>query len=82
MAYGHAGRVLAAIRPLAVQTGELFAGLAQLDPEQSHRRQRFTVPREFTVPRAVFIAANLPKTPIAKIAKPALRERVSSPPRE
>jgi histone H3/H4 len=34
------------------------------------------------VPGAVFIAANLPKTPIAKIAKPALRERVSSPPRE
>ncbi len=76
MAYGHAGRVLAAIRLLAVQTGELLAGLAQLDPEQSHRRQRFTVPG------AVFIAANLAKAPIAKIAKPALRERVSSPPRE
>jgi non-ribosomal peptide synthetase component E (peptide arylation enzyme) len=38
--------------------------------------------KRFTVPRAVFIAANLPKTPIAKIAKPALRERVSSPPGE
>ena len=37
---------------------------------------------KFTVPRAVFIAASLPKTPIAKIAKSALRERVSSPPRE
>ena len=76
MAYGHAGRVLAAIRLLAVQTGELLASLAQLD--QSSR----TGGKRSTVPRAVFIAANLPKTPIAKIAKPALRERVSSPPRE
>ncbi len=57
MAYGDAGRVLAAIRLLAVQTRGLLASLAQLDPEQSHRRQRFTVPR------AVFIAANPAQDP-------------------
>jgi long-chain acyl-CoA synthetase len=34
---------------------------------------------KFKVPRAVFIETSLPKTPIGKIAKPALRERVSSP---
>jgi long-chain acyl-CoA synthetase len=34
---------------------------------------------KFKVPRAVFIEDTLPKTPIGKIAKPALRERVPSP---
>jgi long-chain acyl-CoA synthetase len=34
---------------------------------------------KFKVPRTVFIEADLPKTPIGKIAKPVLRERVSSP---
>jgi acyl-CoA synthetase (AMP-forming)/AMP-acid ligase II len=34
---------------------------------------------KFKVPRAVVIESNLPKTSIGKIAKPALRERVSSP---
>ncbi len=34
---------------------------------------------KFKVPRAVFIEANLPRTPIGKIAKPELRERISSP---
>ncbi len=78
MAYGHAGRVLvlAAIRLLAVQTGNCSP--ASRSSTQSSR----TGAKSFTVPRAVFTAANLPKTPIAKIAKPALRERVSSPPRE
>jgi long-chain acyl-CoA synthetase len=33
---------------------------------------------KFKVPRAVFIEANLPRTPIGKVAKPLLRERVSS----
>ena len=31
---------------------------------------------KFKVPRAIFIEANLPKTPIGKIAKPVLRERI------
>ena len=34
---------------------------------------------KFKVPRAVFIEASLPRTPIGKIAKPILRERISSP---
>ena len=34
---------------------------------------------KFKVPRAVFIEADLPRTPIGKIAKPVLRERTSSP---
>jgi long-chain acyl-CoA synthetase len=34
---------------------------------------------KFKVPRAVFIEADLPRTPIGKIAKPVLRERISSP---
>jgi len=34
---------------------------------------------KFKVPRAVFIETNLPRTPIGKIAKPMLRERISSP---
>jgi long-chain acyl-CoA synthetase len=34
---------------------------------------------KFKVPRAVFIEHTLPKTPIGKIAKPVLRERVPSP---
>ena len=34
---------------------------------------------KFKMPRAVFIETNLPRTPIGKIAKPILRERVSSP---
>ena len=34
---------------------------------------------KFKVPRAVFIEADLPTTPIGKIAKPVLRERISSP---
>ena len=34
---------------------------------------------KFKAPRAVFIVANLPRTAIGKIAKPILRERVSSP---
>ncbi|MGZ4331694.1 MAG: class I adenylate-forming enzyme family protein, partial [Solirubrobacteraceae bacterium] len=34
---------------------------------------------KFKVPRAVFIEANLPRTPIGKIAKPELRERIPSP---
>jgi hypothetical protein len=32
---------------------------------------------KFKVPRAVFIEASLPRTPMGKIAKPVLRERVS-----
>ncbi len=76
MAYGHAGRVLAAIRLLAVQAGNCSPAW------RSSTRSSRTGGKRFTVPGAVFIAANLPKTPIAKIAKPALRERVSSPPRE
>jgi len=76
MAYGHAGRVLAAIRLLAVQTGELLASLAQLGPEQWHRRQKVHG-------AACRLHRGEPaQDPIAKIAKPALRERVSSPPRE
>ncbi|MGO9959205.1 MAG: hypothetical protein ACLP50_25090, partial [Solirubrobacteraceae bacterium] len=34
---------------------------------------------KFKVPRAVFIEASLPRTSIGKIAKPVLRERMSSP---
>jgi long-chain acyl-CoA synthetase len=34
---------------------------------------------KFKVPRAVFVEADLPKTPIGKIAKPELRARLSSP---
>jgi long-chain acyl-CoA synthetase len=34
---------------------------------------------KFKVPRAVFIEADLPRTPIGKIAKPELRARLSSP---
>jgi acyl-CoA synthetase (AMP-forming)/AMP-acid ligase II len=34
---------------------------------------------KFKVPRAVFIEVTLPRTPIGKIAKPVLRERISSP---
>jgi len=34
---------------------------------------------KFKVPRAVFIETNLPRTPIGKIAKPMLREHISSP---
>ena len=34
---------------------------------------------KFKVRRAVFIEADLPRTPIGKIAKPELRERISSP---
>ena len=34
---------------------------------------------KFKVPRAVFIEADLPRTPIGKIAKPELRERISFP---
>jgi long-chain acyl-CoA synthetase len=34
---------------------------------------------KFKVPRAVFIETDLPKTSIGKVAKPPLRERVSSP---
>ena len=73
MAYGHAGRVLAAIRLLAVQTGNCSPAW------RSSTRSSRTGGKRFTVPGAVFIAANLPKTPIAKIAKPALRERASPP---
>ncbi len=35
---------------------------------------------KFKVPRAVFIEANLPRTSIGKIAKPALRERIAPSP--
>ena len=38
-----------------------------------------TLLAKFKVPRAVFIETSLPKTPIGKIAKPALRERVPPP---
>ena len=65
MAYGHAGRVLAAIRLFAVQPGN--CPLAWRSSTQSSR----TGGKGFTVPRAVFIAANLPETPIAKIARRA-----------
>ncbi len=41
-----------------------------------------TLLAKFKVPRAVFIETSLPKTAIGKIAKPTLRERVASPPRE
>jgi acyl-CoA synthetase (AMP-forming)/AMP-acid ligase II len=34
---------------------------------------------KFKVPRAVFIEADLPRTPIGKIAKPELRARLSAP---
>ena len=34
---------------------------------------------KFKVPRAVFIETDLPTTPIGKIAKPVLRERIPSP---
>jgi long-chain acyl-CoA synthetase len=34
---------------------------------------------KFKVPRDVFIEANLPRAPIGKLAKPVLRERISSP---
>jgi len=34
---------------------------------------------KFKVPRAVFVEANLPRTPIGKVAKPVLRERISPP---
>ena len=34
---------------------------------------------KFKVPRAIFIEHTLPKTPIGKIAKPVLRERIPSP---
>jgi non-ribosomal peptide synthetase component E (peptide arylation enzyme) len=37
------------------------------------------MPAKFKVPRNVFIEADLPRTPIGKVAKPVLRERVSSP---
>jgi len=33
---------------------------------------------KFKVPRTVFVEADLPRTPIGKIAKPVLRERISS----
>jgi long-chain acyl-CoA synthetase len=33
---------------------------------------------KFKVPRAVFIETTLPRTSIGKIAKPVLRERISS----
>lgn len=38
-----------------------------------------TLVAKFKVPRAVFIETTLPKTPIGKIAKPELRERLPSP---
>jgi long-chain acyl-CoA synthetase len=38
-----------------------------------------TLLAKFKVPRVVFIETDLPKTPIGKIAKPVLRERVPSP---
>jgi acyl-CoA synthetase (AMP-forming)/AMP-acid ligase II len=38
-----------------------------------------TLLAKFKVPRAIYITTDLPKTPIGKIAKPALRERVASP---
>lgn len=38
-----------------------------------------TLLAKFKVPRAVFIETSLPKTPIGKIAKPALRDRVPPP---
>ena len=34
---------------------------------------------KFKVPRAIFIEAKLPRTPIGKVAKPLLRERIPSP---
>jgi long-chain acyl-CoA synthetase len=34
---------------------------------------------KFKVPRAIFIEAELPRTPIGKVAKPLLRERIPSP---
>jgi acyl-coenzyme A synthetase/AMP-(fatty) acid ligase len=42
-----------------------------------HCRNRLA---KYKMPRAVFIETDLPKTAIGKIAEPALRERVSSPP--
>jgi fatty-acyl-CoA synthase len=33
----------------------------------------------FKVPRAIFIEAELPRTPIGKVAEPRLRERIPSP---
>jgi long-chain acyl-CoA synthetase len=38
-----------------------------------------TLLAKFKVPRAVYITTDLPKTPIGKIAKPVLRERVALP---
>jgi long-chain acyl-CoA synthetase len=37
-----------------------------------------TLLAKFKVPRAVYVVTGLPKTPIGKIAKPVLRERVAS----
>ena len=41
-----------------------------------------TLLAKFKVPRAVFIETDLPKTPIGKIAKPALRDRAASRPQQ
>jgi acyl-CoA synthetase (AMP-forming)/AMP-acid ligase II len=38
-----------------------------------------TLLAKFKLPRAVYITTDLPKTPIGKIAKPVLRERVALP---
>ena len=38
-----------------------------------------TLLAKFKLPRAVFIETSLPKTPIGKIAKPALRDRIPPP---
>ena len=52
-------------------------GLAA-DPEELIEHCKSLLAK-FKVPRAVFIETNLPKTPIGKIAKPVLRERIASP---
>ena len=45
MAYGHAERILAAIRLLEAETRELLDELPQLDPEQSQWLQEVTAVR-------------------------------------
>ena len=55
----------------------LRAGLAA-EPDELIEHCK-TLLAKFKAPRAVFIEADLPRTPIGKIAKPVLRERISSP---
>jgi hypothetical protein len=53
MAYGHAERTLAAIRPLEAETRQLLGGLAALDREQSQWLQEVTAARSQRCQRAL-----------------------------